>query len=440
MIQTQRYRELRDAVQRDLNEIEAIAKKAERTDADQERIRELSLRLFGDDGDGGTDAQLAEERKVCETLERRAQFERPNGEAIGRYDGDAGEAATRPTRAPSLGRGFATNRIVADYRANPRGKSAPYEVRSFFGPENLWAPEERAVIYGGALAADMVRPQLLAGVVRGNEPIGTRAVRDVLLNGRTNSDSVLFVKENVYTNAAATVAEATTTSDGAKPESSLTFTQDSAPVQVIAHWIPITRQALDDVPMLQSYVEGRLIDGLRREENDQLLNGDGTAPNISGILDQSGLQNLDQTYFTGAAVLNVGATPENFQRVLRGKTLVMTTGDSMATFVIVNPTDWENFIARVDGDLNFYGPGPFSNDTLPRLWGLDVVVTEDKAAGSVLIGDGTAAQVWDRWDARVLIADQHSDFFVRNLFVLLAEERLTLTVYRPAAFALVDLA
>jgi hypothetical protein len=54
------------------------------------------------------------------------------------------------------------------------------------------------------------------------------------------------------------------------------------------------------------------------------------------------------------------------------------------------------------------------------------------------VGDGTAAQVWDRMAAQLLIADQHSDFFVRNMYVLLAEERLGLAVYRPAAFALVD--
>jgi HK97 family phage major capsid protein len=265
------------------------------------------------------------------------------------------------------------------------------------------------------------------------------AVRSVLLNGRTTSDSILFVKENVYTSAAAAVAEAVSTVTGAKPESSLTFTQASAPVEVIAHWIPITRQALDDVPQLQSYVEGRLLDGLVREENEQLLKGDGTSPNISGILDQSGIQVLDQTYFTGAAVQNPGAGgPENFNRILRAKTLIMTTGDSMATFIIMNPTDYETLVTLADTTDNYFGAGPFSNGGLPNIWGLTPVLTEDMVAGNYLVGDGTAAQVWDRWDARILVADQHSDFFIRNMLVLLAEERLGLTVYRPAAFALVD--
>ena len=381
------------------------------------------------------------EKRMADAAERvAAEFRTPDGRRVSGDEGADREVRDEAKRLPPLGRRVATSEQIGDYRANARGKSAPIEVGSFYG-----SPEERAVIYGGVLAADMVRPQLQPGVVRGNEPIGTMAVRDVLLNGRTTSDSVLFVKENVFTNAAAAVAEATSAADGAKPESSLTFTQDSAPVQVIAHWIPITRQALDDVNMLQSYVEGRLIDGLRREENDQLLNGNGTAPNLSGILDQSGIQTLDDVpttgYFDTNPVNGAGTGAENFNRILRAKTVIMTTGDSMATFLIANPADWESLITSLDANNNYFGLGPFTgNGGVQRVWGLDVVLTEDMAAGNYLVGDGTAAQVWDRWDARILIADQHSDFFVRNLFVILAEERLGLTVYRPAAFALVDVA
>ncbi len=418
--------ELREQITKLLTDIDEIAKQPDRTPEDSERGAKMLADLES------LEAKYDEQRKLDAAAEKRAAFTEPvtrRGGMTERIE-ENGKTERRDNR--TIGQKFIASDAVAEYRTNPKGRSDAFGVGSLY--------EERALIYGGALSADMVRPQMLPGIQRVNEPVGVNAVRSVLLNGRTTSDSILFVKENVFTNAAATVAEAVSTVTGAKPESSLTFTQASAPVEVIAHWIPITRQALDDVPQLQSYVEGRLLDGLVREENDQLLNGDGTSPNISGILDQSGLQNLDQTYFTGAAVQNAGAGgPENFNRILRSKTLIMTTGDSMATFVVMNPTDWETLVTTADTTDNYFGPGPFaSNGGVQRVWGLDVVLTEDKTAGSYLVGDGTAAQVWDRWDARILIADQHSDFFVRNLLVLLAEERLGLTVYRPAAFALVD--
>ena len=48
-------------------------------------------------------------------------------------------------------------------------------------------------------------------------------------------------------------------------------------------------------------------------------------------------------------------------------------------------------------------------------------------------------QVFDRMQSNIRTADQHLDFFVRNAIVVLAEERLGLAVYRPAAMVKVNL-
>jgi hypothetical protein len=419
---TSREVKLREQLLSDLHTLEAIVAKEDRTPDDNTNARNLQAQIET------TEAELADERKISAAMDRKDQYKADEGRASAVVPQPENG---QPERRTSKLLDFGTSDPIKEYRDRPVGTSEPFKLGSM--------REERALIYGGALSADMVRPMLLPGIMRGNEPLGSRAVRDVLLSGQTNSDAITFVSENVFTNAAAATLEAVSTVTGAKPESSLTFTQTTAPVEIIAHWIPITRNALDDVPQLQSYVTGRLFDGLVRVENDQLLNGNGTAPNISGILDQSGIQNLDQTYFTGAAVQNAGAGgPENYNRILRSKTLIATTGDSNATFVIVNPTDWEVLLTLADTTDQYFGMGPFDTATNPRIWGLDVVITEAKAAGSYVVGDGTAAQVFDRMAAQLLIADQHSDFFIRNMFVLLAEERLGLAVYRPAAFALVD--
>src|SRR5690606_35097271 len=104
-----------------------------------------------------------------------------------------------------------------------------------------------------------------------------------------------FFRETSFTNNAAAVAEATATdgTSGLKPESALAFEEATVAVKTIAHWIPITRQILQDAAQLQTYVEQRLLDGLRLAESDQLLNGDGTGANILGLTNQSGVQVLD---------------------------------------------------------------------------------------------------------------------------------------------------
>jgi HK97 family phage major capsid protein len=45
----------------------------------------------------------------------------------------------------------------------------------------------------------------------------------------------------------------------------------------------------------------------------------------------------------------------------------------------------------------------------------------------------TAAAVWDRSDATIEISREHSDYFVRNMIAVLAEERVALTVFRSDA-------
>lgn len=57
-------------------------------------------------------------------------------------------------------------------------------------------------------------------------------VRDLLAQGRITSNALEYVRENVFTNAAALIAEGTL-----KPESNITFTKETANVKTIAHWI-----------------------------------------------------------------------------------------------------------------------------------------------------------------------------------------------------------
>ena len=85
------------------------------------------------------------------------------------------------------------------------------------------------------------------------------------------------MRETAFTNAANSVAEG-----AAKPESTITFDLVSDPVRKIAHWLPVSEEALDDLPQLRSYLDSRLALGVRLEVDDQLLNGTVTAPDIIG--------------------------------------------------------------------------------------------------------------------------------------------------------------
>ena len=134
----------------------------------------------------------------------------------------------------------------------------------------------KALGSGAGSAGTLIQAQQNPGILMPG--LRRLTIRDLLAQGRTTSNAIEYVRENVFVNSAASVAEGTL-----KPESQLTFTKETANVKTIAHWIQASRQVMDDAPMLESYVNNRLLFGLALVEEGQLLNGDGTGDNLIGL-------------------------------------------------------------------------------------------------------------------------------------------------------------
>lgn len=245
-------------------------------------------------------------------------------------------------------------------------------------------------------------------------------VADLMLQGTTSSNVLSYYEETTFTNAAATVDEG-----GTKPESALDFTERTDTVRKIATWIPATSEFLEDNAGIRSYIEQRLRFMLAREEEDQLLNGNGTAPNISGILDRSGIQTV--------------ASTNDLDAIYNAITEVRVDGGAEPTAVVVHPLSWQNLRLAKDDNGQYHGAGPFSGaDQVERIWGLRVRVTPLIAEGTALVGAFQPhAQVFRKGGVRVVASTEHSTYFVENKVAILAEERLALAVYRPAAFCTV---
>jgi HK97 family phage major capsid protein len=270
------------------------------------------------------------------------------------------------------------------------------------------------------LVSDMRMPGIVAN------PDRILTIRDMLPVGRTNSNLIQFTRENVFTNNAGPQYASPARENVAKPESGITFTLENAPVVTLAHFIPVSRQVLDDAPQLQSYVNGRLTYGLKLEEEDQLLNGTGLSGNIGGIL-KSGNYVAYNRNVSGDTAL------DTLRRSITQAALAEYPVDAF----ILNPVDWERIeIAKATtGEYLFSGDMGPVNSLGPRLWGRRVVVTNSMTSGKFLAGAFMmGASIWDRMDAAVQISYEDGDNFKKNMATLLAEERLALTVFRPASF------
>lgn len=318
-----------------------------------------------------------------------------------------------PETPKTMGEMFVADEKVKSFlaQANPRGR-VDFQTKATL--TSLTTNADGSV-------GDAIQNIRLPGIL----PLPQRrmTVRDLLSQGQMDGNTLEYVKETGFNNNAGMVAEG-----AAKPQSDIKLDQMTTSAKVIAHYMKASRQVMSDIPQLQSIVNNRLLYGLAYKEEGQLLNGDGTGQNLLGIIPQA-------TAYTPPIAL----ADLNMFDVLRLAMLQAALAEYPATGHLLHPTDWAAMETLKDAQGRYIIGNP-QGTTTPTLWGLPVVATQAITVRKFLTGAfKLGAQVFDRWAARVEIATENEDDFIKNLITVLAEERLALAVYRPEAFIYGDL-
>jgi HK97 family phage major capsid protein len=203
----------------------------------------------------------------------------------------------------------------------------------------------------------------------------------------------------------------------AKPESAIDWELKTASSKVIAHWIKASRQILEDAPQIRDLIDSDLIYGLALAEETQLISGDGTGSNLTGLIPSA------TSYSDPITTL---PTFDMIDQI--GKAVLQSAlADFPATGIVVHPADWWRMRLQKDGDGNYRLGNP-QVMARPSLFGLPVVATKSMPVDKFLVGDfASAATLYDRWQPRVEVGYVNDDF-TRNLVTILAEERLALAV------------
>ena len=243
-------------------------------------------------------------------------------------------------------------------------------------------------------------------------------IRDIVPVARVSTDTIEYMEETTRTHAAAEKAEG-----GTYAESTFTFTARTSNVRKITDSLPITDEQLEDVPFMNSYVNGRLTFGVLQRLDTAILTGAGTGVILDGIKNVSGIQT--QAKGSDSAI----------DAVRKTITLIRVTGRAMPTHVLLHSTDWQNVELTQTAD-GLYILGSPTAGAARRLWGLPVVEQEIDSAGTGYVGSFQPSWIslFERRGIDIQVGYTGSQF-VEGKKTVRADMRVALIVFRPAAFA-----
>lgn len=253
-------------------------------------------------------------------------------------------------------------------------------------------------------------------------------IRDLMTVQTTGLSHVPYIRESDPVGGeggASAVAEGS-----AKPEVSMNWTLDDAPVRKIAAWVPITEEVIEDAPTLRGYIDGRLTYLLAiREEND-VLTGPGTGVRLKGIT-AFGAEGLQTQAMGTDRMVSLGLAIGKIENV-----------DGEADGMAINPITFWTMITDRQAE-QFDGSGSIGVSTIgfpfvaPNVgpWGLPCVRSRALPTEQAIVGAWRmGATLFDRMQTVIRVGNQHSTYFIENKIVVLAEERVALAVHRPDYF------
>jgi HK97 family phage major capsid protein len=271
----------------------------------------------------------------------------------------------------------------------------------------------------------LVQRQRLQGIIPG--AFRNLRIQDILPEIQVNSNAFEYTRELAFTNNAAETKEG-----ASKPQTDLTFELLTAPIRTIAHWIKVSTQILDDAPALKAYIDSRMTYGVELRLEQQLINGNGTGQNISGMLDTGNFTPFTPTVGDNAL--------DTINRIIEAVELA----DYPVTGVLMHTSDWHEIERlKVGGDAGTderYVVGNPLGIISRVLWGIPVIVTNSMVQGTVLAANFELAYMHLTRKGTVVEMFTQDDVNVqKNLVTVRGERRDGLASTRPASARAGDL-
>jgi len=252
---------------------------------------------------------------------------------------------------------------------------------------------------------------------------------DYFIGARGESQSVTWLQHTSNTNPAAAVAELTQ-----KPDLGPIVTPKTATFSTIAGIASCSRQMFDDFPDWSGTIPHELQTALIDAENDQVLNGNGSAPNMLGLINTTGKLTRVCPSITGVAYTQIDAIVQAIADLRVGSAY------AVADLVVLNPADWSE-IKRIKNSLGSFvlnSAEPSEIGGYENIFGVPVAQTTKIASGTAVVLDTKIAVLgFVRQGVEIMFSPYGDWAFQNNAVQFRGEMRETVGVAYPSAVCVV---
>ena len=252
------------------------------------------------------------------------------------------------------------------------------------------------------------------------DPNRPQNMRQIIPNGSTSSDVVRFVKESGYSNGAAAANEGSTLG-----QTDFDMTATSVNVEKIGTYLRISEEMLADTAQLTSYISNRVPAKLLEIEDDQILGGSGSAPNLNGLYNSG--TNFD-TSSSGAFYQSVDSANEFDVLVAAINQLALS--NYKPNYILLNPTDFHKILLLKDSQSRYLKDQVYAG-LQPSFMGVPVIINNEVNSGTFLVGDFNSCQLWIRENLSVSFHREDGTNIRDGFVTVRCQERVALATYLP---------
>lgn len=306
----------------------------------------------------------------------------------------------------------AADAVASSYERLGQGDQEHWSERAAMAIRSM-STENRAVVSGSVDIPRLVSPDVIS------IPRNPRRLIDILVNReRLDGNAFEYIRQTVQTDNAAPVADGVE-----KPTSVYTVESVEDRARVVAHLSqPAPVRIFADHRNVRQWIEREMAQGVLGALEGQIVSGDGTGEQFTGILETSG-------------TTSVAFATDRVTSIRKGRTALDNLHED-PTAIAMHPDDAEAIdLVREGSDGGFLSQ---ASDLDPVFGGLRRIITTSVPAGTAILADWNQSRIYVREDVRLDI-DTGGALFDRNQVKLRAEGRFGFAVLRPQAFAIVAL-